>query len=198
MGQLSQTASDTSDIIFAIAQNKDHFEQILVLQRRNHLSSLNAEQQQSDGFVFAEHNLELLEKMAAHVPQVIALAGGRVIAYNLAMTPTMESVLPSLEPMFAEFRNWSYRGKPLMDYQFVVGGQVCVDEAFRGRGLIRELYGKTRDLVGPGYELCVTEISTRNVKSLKAHQNMGFEVLGVYNDGTENWNLVVWDFLKSS
>jgi len=71
-------------------------------------------------------------------------------------------------------------------------GQVCVDKDFRGRGLIGELYRKTRDLVGESYQFCVTEISTRNIKSMKAHQKMGFEILGVYNDGLEDWNLVVW------
>jgi GNAT superfamily N-acetyltransferase len=181
-------------VTFDIAHTTAHFEQILDLQQQNHYSSVSAEQQEQDGFVFASHNLELLQLMAQSVPQVIALAGGKVVGYNLAMTAAMEQVLPSLAPMFAEFKRWSYAGKPLMDYQFIVGGQVCVDTAFRGRGLIKQLYQQTRDLAGAGYEMCVTEISTRNVNSLKAHQRIGFDVIGVYNDGLENWNLVVWPF----
>lgn len=181
-------------VSFDIARTIEHFEQILALQQQNHLSTVTAEQQEQEGFVFASHNLELLQLMAQSVPQVIALAEGKVVGYNLAMTAAMEQVLPSLAPMFEEFKRWSYAGKPLMDYHFIVGGQVCVDTPFRGRGLIKNLYQQTRDLAGAAYELCVTEISTRNVNSLKAHQRIGFEVIGVYNDGLENWNLVVWPF----
>lgn len=181
-------------ITFEIAATDLHFEQILALQRKNHYSAISEEEQLNNGFVFAAHDLRQLKIMAAHLPQVIAVYEGKVIGYNLAMTSSMGEVLPSLVPMFEEFKKWDYQAKPLMDYQFIVGGQVCVEEDFRGRGLIAELYGKTRDLVGESYELCVTEISVRNVNSLKAHQRIGFEVLGNYDDGTEIWNLVVWKF----
>ena len=185
---------DNLPITFEVASTDDHFEQILQLQKQNHYTSVSAEQQENEGFVFAEHTLPLLKQMAANAPQIIALSGGRLAGYNLAMTSSMGSVLPSLVPMFREFEKWNYRGKPLMDYQFIVGGQVCVHKDFRGRGMIRSLYEQMRDKVGDGYQLCVTEISTRNVMSLKAHQRFGFEVLGVYNDGLEDWNLVVWKF----
>lgn len=181
-------------LIFTIATTDAHFEQILNLQQQNHYSSISEEQQQSDGFVFAAHTLPLLKKMAASVPQVIALSDERVVGYNLAMTSSMKDELPSLIPMFEEFDKWTFKGKPLMDYPFIVGGQVCVDKGFRGRGMIRELYTKTRDTVDGVYQLCVTEISSRNLTSLKAHERMGFEVIGSYDDGIETWNLVVWEW----
>ena len=182
------------DITFEVASTTAHFEQILELQKQNHFSSISEENQLNEGFVFAAHSLPLLQLMAANAPQVIALFGEKVVGYNLAMTSTMENVLPSLIPMFQEFKKWNYDSLPLMDYHFIVGGQVCVDKDFRGRGLIGSLYRQTKNLVGKNYQLCVTEISTRNVKSLKAHQKIGFEVLGVYNDGVEDWNLVVWKY----
>lgn len=185
---------DNLSITFEIAETDQHFEQILALQRKNHFSEISEEEQFNNGFVFASHDLQQLKIMALHVPQIIAVCEEKVIGYNLAMTGFMENVLPSLIPMFEEFKKWDYEGKPLMDYQFIVGGQVCVDEDFRGRGLIGELYRKTRDTVGKDYELCITEISVRNVNSLKAHERIGFEVLGVYNDGVETWNLVIWKF----
>lgn len=181
-------------VSFGMASSDWHFEQILQLQKQNHYTSVSAEKQVNEGFVFAEHTLALLKVMAANAPQIIALCGSQLAGYNLSMTKSMGEVLPSLIPMFREFEKWDYRGKPLMDYQFIVGGQVCVHQDFRGRGMIRSLYEQTRDNAGTGYELCVTEISTRNVLSLKAHQRLGFEVLGMYNDGVEDWNLIVWEF----
>lgn len=185
------------NITFEVATTADHFEQILALQRKNHYSSISKEQQLDSGFVFAQHTKELLQLMATHLPQIIAVHEGKVIGYNLAMTSSMEKELPSLIPMFEEFKKWTYKGKPLIDYPFIVGGQVCVDEDFRGMGLIRNLYQATADKAGNGYQLCVTEISVRNVKSLKSHQKLGFEILGTYNDGVEIWNLVVWKFARS-
>lgn len=189
--------SQNLPITFEVATTDVHFEQILALQKENHYSSVSAAQQEQDGFVFASHDIQLLKLMAESVPQVIALVDGQVVGYNLAMTSAMKEVLPSLKPMFNEFKKWSYEGKALMDYQFIVGGQVCVHKTYRGRGMIKSLYQKTRDLTGAGYQLCVTEISTRNVNSLKAHQRIGFEVIGTYNDGLEDWSLVVWKFSNS-
>ncbi|WP_142527777.1 GNAT family N-acetyltransferase [Pedobacter westerhofensis] len=188
---------DKVPLVFSNASTDSHFDQILSLQQQNHYSSVPAGQQQDNGFVFASHTQALLKKMAAVVPQVIALSGDRVVGYNLAMTSDMKNELPSLIPMFEEFEKWKYNGKPLMDYQFVIGGQVCVDKEFRGQGLISRLYQQTRDSVPGNYQLCVTEISVRNLTSLKAHQRMGFEIIGTYYDGIENWNLVVWDWHRA-
>ena len=185
---------DHLPITFEVAATDHHFEQILQLQQQNHFASISTAQQENEGFVFAAHTLPILKVMAANAPQIIALSGDQIAGYNLAMTSSMGNVLPSLVPMFREFEKWSYQGKPLMDYKLIVGGQVCVHKDFRGMGMIRSLYEQTRDQLGDGYQLCITEISNRNVISLKAHQRLGFEVLGVYNDGLEDWNLVVWEF----
>ncbi|AMP99588.1 Acetyltransferase (GNAT) family [Pedobacter cryoconitis] len=74
----------------------------------------------------------------------------------------------------------------------MVGGQVCVHHDFRGQGLLNQLYQETKNRVGNLYQLCVTEISTRNINSLKVHQRMGFEIIGTYSDEKELWNVVAW------
>jgi predicted GNAT superfamily acetyltransferase len=179
-------------IVFEVASTEQHFEEILDLQKQNLLSAISAEQQAQQGFVFAEHTIPLLKMMAAHLPQVIAVRHGRVVGYNLAMPVSMKHELPSLMPMFTQFERSQYHGRPLTTYHFIVGGQVCVDKDFRGRGLLRRLYHETRNRLPPGYQLCVTEVAARNSVSLTAHQKMGFEVVSTYHDGQELWNVVVW------
>ena len=180
-------------VVLDVASTEQHFEQILQLQKLNLFSSISEEQQAQQGFVFAEHTVALLKMMAAHLPQVIAISDGKVIGYNLAMPVAMKNEMPRLVPMFTEFERSMYRGKPLSDYRFIVGGQVCVDKDFRGQGLLRRLYHETRSRLSSDYQLCVTEISVRNRISLEAHQRMGFEVVGTYHDGNDLWNVVVWD-----
>jgi GNAT superfamily N-acetyltransferase len=181
------------EIVFEAASTDQHFEQILRLQKQNLFSAISEEEQAQHGFVFAEHTIPLLRMMAAHLPQVVAVSNGMVIGYNLAMPVAMKNEMPRLAPMFAEFERSEYQGRPLVTYNFMVGGQVCVDKGFRGHGLLRRLYHETRNRLPAGYQLCVTEVSERNGVSLRAHQRMGFEVVNTYDDGKELWNVVVWD-----
>jgi GNAT superfamily N-acetyltransferase len=187
----------TTGITLLAASDDAHFEGILELQKRNLHATLSAEQQAREGFVFAEHNLQLLKKMSSSLPQVIALHNDKVVGYNLAMTSSMQGELESLIPMFNEFEKCTYRGKDLAGYQYLVGGQVCVDKAFRGQGLLARLYHETRKRVYSQYQLCITEISQRNPKSLLAHQKMGFDVIRTYQDKKELWNIVAWDMHQS-
>ncbi len=181
------------EIVFEVASTEQHFEQILQLQKQNLFNVISEEQQAQQGFVFAEHTIPLLKMMAAHLPQVVAVSNGNVIGYNLAMPVSMKNEMPSLVPMFTEFERSQYKGRLLTSYHFMVGGQICVDKDFRGQGLLRRLYHETRNRLPPGYQLCVTEVSTRNSISLKAHQKMGFEVISIYHDGKELWKVMAWD-----
>jgi GNAT superfamily N-acetyltransferase len=185
------------EIAFHIASTDEHFEQILRLQRHNLITEISEEQQTQQGFVFAVHTVELLKRMAAHLPQSIAVSDGRVVGYNLAMPLSLKTEIPSLAPMFDEFERSKYKRKPLSTYRFMVGGQVCVDKDFRGHGLLSRLYHETRNRLPPGYQLCVTEVAERNDVSLRAHLKMGFETIGTYCDGKELWHVVAWNLERS-
>jgi GNAT superfamily N-acetyltransferase len=189
----SQRKDHHMGIVLKVASTEQHFEQILQLQKRNLFSSLSEEQQAQQGFVFAEHTMELLQMMAAHLPQIIAVSNDNVIGYNLAMAVSMKNAMPSLVPMFTQFERSHYKGRPLATYHFMVGGQVCLEKDYRGEGLLSRLYHETRNRLPFGYQLCVTEIAARNRVSLQAHQKMGFEVVSTYDDGKELWKVVVWD-----
>ena len=182
-----------SGIVFDIASTEQRFNQILRLQQENLVNLISEEQQAKHGFVFAEHTLPLLKRMATFLPQVIALSDDRVIGYNLALHVAMKNEIPKLIPMFHEFEQSKYKGRLLETYKFMVGGQVCVDKDFRGQGLMSKLYHETKMRVPSGYEICVTEVSARNIISLRAHEKMGFEVVNTYHDGKELWRVVVWN-----
>ena len=179
-----------------VATTDRHFEQILALQRRYHLSALSSEAQNREGFVFAEHTVPLLRRMAARSPQAIALSGGRVVGYCLTLPASLKEELPSLLPMFEQFEKSAYRGKPLSAYRYFVGGQVCVDREHRGRGLLALLYERLRQSLGPSCDLCVTEIAVRNQVSVRAHEKMGFEIVSAYSDPREEWVIVAWDLSR--
>ena len=182
--------------MITIASTDQHLMEILALQRRYHARAVSAEVQSSEGFVFAEHTLPLLRRMAARSPQAIALSEGHVVGYCLSLPLALQAEVPSLAPMFEQFAQCAYRGKPLSAYRFVVGGQVCVDRQHRGKGLLARLYEQLRISLGEGFDLCVTEIATRNRVSIRAHERMGFEIISTYSDPREEWVIVAWDLSR--
>jgi hypothetical protein len=114
-------------VTITIASTDRHFEEILELQRRYHVGVVPAAEQSSEGFVFAEHTVPLLRRMAAESPQAIALDEGRVVGYCLSLPESLKEEVPGLLPMFGQFGRCVYRGRPLLSYRLIVGGQVCVD-----------------------------------------------------------------------
>lgn len=181
-------------ITLDIASTARHFEEILSLQRRYHASALSPDTQEREGFVFAEHSVPVLQRMAAELPQAIALSGdGAIVGYCLALSVTLRDAVPGLVPLFRQFSGCVYRGKPLDSFRIFVGGQVCVDRAHRGHGLLARLYEQIRIAAPEGYELCVTEVAVRNQVSLRAHWRMGFETISTYSDESEAWEIVAWN-----
>lgn len=179
-----------------IASSDRHLEGILALQRRYLARTSPPEQQAREGFVFVEHTLPLLRRMAAASPQAIALVEGRVVGYCLSLHLSLQAEVPSLGPMFEQFGRSVYRQRPLRDYRFIVGGQTCVDRDQRGQGLMARLYDQVRVSLPFPCDLCVTEVATRNQVSLRAHERMGFEPVSAYSDGREDWVVVAWDLSR--
>lgn len=186
------------EIVFDIASTEQQFDQILQLQKQNLYTEIDETEQVNHGFVFAEHTMPLLKKMASYLPQIVALHQGQVVGYNLAMHVSLKNDIPSLIPMFNIFNETCYQGKPLDCYSFIVGGQVCVDKAFRGQGLLKRLYVETKNRLPSGFQLCVTEVSARNSLSLKAHLKMGFEEIKTYQDDKEVWRVIAWNLESAS
>lgn len=171
-------------------------EQILDLQRQNLAPRLTAEAARSQGFVTAEHDLETLERMHALAPSIVARTPERVVGYALTMFVEAKAYVPILAPMFEVFTSLRWRGRLLSSVPFYVMGQVCVARDHRGQGVFDALYGGHRASYAERFELLVTEIATRNARSLRAHERVGFEPLHRYRDSADEWLIVGWDWAK--
>jgi len=74
-----------------------------------------------------------------------------------------------------------------LDVGSVRRGDVVV---FDGRGVFDALYEGHRRFLGGRYDAVVTEIATRNGRSMRAHARAGFETIHVYRDATDEWAVV--------
>lgn len=162
-------------------------EQILALQRVNLAHNLTAEEIAAQGFVTVVHDLAVLRRMHAIAPSIVAVDGDVLAGYALVMPVECRELIPVLVPMFD-------RLDALGVGRHYIMGQICVAKSHRGRGVFDALYAAHRTHLGPRYERCVTEVATRNTRSMRAHARVGFRVLERYRDATDEWALVVWDW----
>jgi L-amino acid N-acyltransferase YncA len=165
-----------------VADDAD-LEQILSLQAANLEPAL---ENKADGFVTVVHTLAILRAMHAKLPSVVARADGRVVGYALSMDPTTRTLVPILAPFFAKL------DELLPGDRYYVMGQVCVDRAFRGAGVFDALFAAHRARFSDRFEVLVTEIATRNGRSIRAHERVGFRTVARYRDEVDDWVVVAW------
>ncbi len=172
--------------------------QILELQQKNLACNNSPEVVESQGFVTVEHTFELLKRMNDAIPQTIGKDGDQLTGYALVMLKEFRPFIPVLEPMFALFADIMYEGKSLSEYNYYVMGQICVAEEYRGQGIFDRMYQHQRKQFSSRFDLCITDVVTRNQRSLNAHTRVGFETVHEFDDpwGTR-WAIIVWDFRKA-
>ncbi|HVZ32297.1 MAG TPA: GNAT family N-acetyltransferase [Polyangiaceae bacterium] len=165
---------------------------ILDLQRENLEPALSRADAASQGFVTVVHSRHVLERLHALAPSVIACAGPRVVGYALVMLREARHDVPLLEPLFQLLEGVHFRGVPLAQRRYYLMGQVCVAREYRGRGVFDALYAAHRQHYAEQFDCSVTEVATRNLRSLRAHARVGFETIERYRDAQEEWAVLAW------
>ncbi|MDX2086801.1 MAG: GNAT family N-acetyltransferase [Kofleriaceae bacterium] len=144
----------------------------------------------ADGFVTVQHTLDILRAMDALAPSVVARdAAGTVVAYAITMPRETRALIPILEPMFQRLEQ---QLPPTT--RFYVMGQIAVAPSHRGSGAFDALYAAHRTHYRERFDLLITEVATRNTRSMRAHERVGFRTLETYRDATDEWALITWDW----
>jgi L-amino acid N-acyltransferase YncA len=177
------------------AETASDLEGILALQKRNLPANLSAIEITEQGFVTIVHSFSELKKLNTAEKHIIAKSNDTVIAYLLAMTTRSKTLVPGLVEMFAFFDQISYKQKPVSEYKYLVVGQVCVETAYRGSGILQQCYNYYKKQYEGKYDFAITEVAGSNTRSLRAHQKNGFEEIARYTgaNGTE-WCVILWDW----
>ena len=185
-------------LTYATASTDKELHQILILQRGNHASSISQSQARTEGFVTVMHPFSLLKKMNKAAPQIIAKDAERVVGYALVMLKSFAKMIPMLQPMFDKLAGIDFDKRYITDHSYYVMGQICVEKSFRGKGVFDALYLKHEEIYGRRFELCVTSVSTSNVRSMRAHERVGFRIVHTFRDAMDEWNILVLRFSKGS
>lgn len=180
-------------IVYGPSNTDAHLQQIMALQKANLPKNISVQEAREQGFVTVDHDMEALSDMNTPYRHSIALEDGNLAGYALVMETRFRHRIPILFPMFELLDGIPWRGKPLKDWRYYVMGQVCVAKPFRGKGVFQGLYLNMRDRLSGHFDLVVTEISTRNARSIRAHEKVGFENIHEFTDPDgEHWVIVAW------
>lgn len=180
-----------------LARKEADLKKILNLQAINLAENTSEETHKEQGFVSAHHDLKLLQDMAASSAHVVAKDGAKLAGYALAMTRQFSKSVPLLEATFDFQDQLVYQGKTLAEHDYIVMGQVCVAEDYRGQQLVDRMYKYFRSCYSIHYPFLVTSISPKNTRSMRVHERCGFKVAGTFHSPTgHEWVIVVWDWRK--
>lgn len=170
------------------AQAIEELHQILALQQANIPSAITIEEQQKEGFVTVHHTFEVLKAMNDKCPHIIATYKEKVVAYALCMLRDFKNDITILRPMFEQIDNCLPIHKT-----YIVMGQICIDKAFRKKGVFRGLYNFMQKELQLRFDMIITEVDKKNVRSMNAHYAVGFKLLHSYTAGQHDWNLIYLD-----
>ena len=182
-------------IQYTTAKTVFDLEQILTLQKVNLPNNLAESEIESQGFVTVSHAPGLLAKMNAKKPHIIAKSNNRVIGYALVMLEIFKDQIPVLVPMFEQIKSIMHEGKLMSEIDFFIMGQVCIAKDFRGQGIFKGLFEKMKTEMANDFQMIVTEVATRNIRSMKAHAKVGFKTIKEYQaDNGEEWAIIAWNW----
>ncbi len=175
-------------------------EGILNLQQANLKRNLTREAIKSQGFVTLEHSFEVMKRMNAASPSIIAKDADKVVGYALVMLPEFKEDVPALAGLFEIIDQTTYESQLLSTLNYVIVGQLCVGLGYRSIGLVSQMYAYYKEMLSADFDLCLTDISSKNPRSRKAHERVGFEVITSFFDKSaqETWELIAWEWREEA
>jgi len=176
-------------ITYQLTSTNTELREIIVLQQKNLPNNISNNEKDEQGFVSAQHNLELLTKMHDAHPHVIAKHNNKVVGYALCMLQAFRNEIPLLTPMFNQTDNAIKELNNSINY--IVMGQICVDKLYRKQGVFRALYKYMQENISKEYNAIITEVDVKNIRSVNAHKAIGFEILKEHQSNNQNWQLIV-------
>ena len=172
----------------------EELQQIYDLSFQNLRTNISKEETEKEGFTSWQYSLELLQQLHSLQPSVIVKDDEKVIAYALVALMESRVFHKDLETFMRGLSKLLYNEKLLSEYKFYGMGQICIHKDYRGIGVFPMLYNHHKELFQHKFDFVVTDISTNNPRSIRAHEKVGFKTIYTYTDATDEWNVVVWNW----
>jgi hypothetical protein len=164
------------------------------LQTNNLRRLIGEEEAMKEGFVTSEYALSLLQQMHEIHPSIIVKEGEEVVGYTIVTNKEVYGAHPELDHLFNTLDTTEYKGALLKNSNYILIGQVCMAKSHRGQGWVPKMYDYYKSLHAKNYQYLVTDISQANKRSVRMHNKIGFETIGVIEQVGTGWDIVLWDW----
>lgn len=176
------------EITYTRVSTEKELNQILALQKTNAINATSSEEKQREGFVTVSHNFDILKQMNDACPHVIAKDGDMVVGYALVMLKEFRDDISILSAMFET------AVELLGDKSYLAMGQICISKEYRKQGIFRGMYNFYKEELQDEFDCLLTEVATKNQRSIEAHKSVGFKILKTQITDGISWELINWNW----
>ncbi|KAA9001398.1 GNAT family acetyltransferase [Affinibrenneria salicis] len=168
---------------------------IMDLHKKFHIDSIAAEDK-ADGFVTTLLNREQMTSLIQNESGAfVARDSGRIVAFVFAASWAYWSNWPFFQYMIQRLNDVTYHNEKLSvenSYQY---GPICIDKAYRGKGLLNDIFHFSLKQMAERFHYLVTFVNKNNERSYIAHsKKLGLDVLLEF---TFNNNQYYWMACKT-
>lgn len=166
----------------------DDIPKIEELQKKYHVSFISDEDKKS-GFVTTLFTKEQLTELIQTEDGIaIACDGDVIAAYAMAASWEFWSKWPLFQFMIADLENVTYAGQILSTTNSYQYGPVCIDMAYRGQGVLQDLFLFSARQMSKRYPILITFINHLNPRSFAAHtKKVGLDVIKDFSFNGNNY-----------
>ncbi|MNG60861.1 hypothetical protein D3C81_799830 [compost metagenome] len=178
-------------MIIRQAQPED-YPAILQLQTQNTPANLS-DSQKRQGFIVSSMN----EAQLAHINQglgiLVAVEDQTLAGFVCLMTTDAQPRPPVVDAMLEKLAGESFNGRPLSEQRVFMYGPVCLNSAWRGKGVLKQLFAAVKAHTREKFDVGALFIDDSNPHSLAAHQQgLKMTVLAPFHCGPQGYQLLVF------
>lgn len=165
--------------------------QLQALQQKYHVSSIR-EEDKKNGFVTTLFTAEQFQELIERENGIsLACDADQLAGYAMAGSWDFWSKWPLFQQMIADLPNVTYLGRTLNTQNSYQYGPVCIDMAYRGQGVLEELFRYSTSQMSKRYPVLITFINQINERSFAAHtRKVGLEVIKTFSfNGNQYYEL---------
>lgn len=168
------------------------------LQERYLYRNLN-EEERKKGFVTTPFTKSQLEEIISQNGMFIAEnEQKKIIAYAFAGSWAYFEQWEIFNVMVARFPILSFNGKEITTENSFQYGPVCIDQRYRGKGLLNQLFEEMRIELYKRYPISITFINKVNVISEKAHtKKLGWKIIDEFEFNNNTYIGLAFDMQNS-
>ena len=162
--------------------------QLQQLQQKYHVSSIR-EEDKKNGFVTTLFTSEQFQELIERENGIsLACDGDTLAGYAMAGSWDFWSKWPLFQQMIADLPNVSFQGQTLSTQNSYQYGPVCIDMAYRGKGVLESLFRYSTSQMNSRYPILITFINQINERSFAAHtRKVGLEVIKTFSFNGNNY-----------